>query len=55
MALNRDWHQAHPLPRNASRAERIRWHAAHARHCGCRPIPGSLKADVAAVTKPRKR
>jgi hypothetical protein len=44
--MNRKWHEAHPMPANASREQRIRWHRAHARHCGCRPIPESLRADV---------
>jgi hypothetical protein len=42
------------LPR-ATREQRIKWHVAHARACGCRDIPDSIKPDVAKLLKPRNR
>lgn len=42
--LNRKWHEEHRMPERASDDERIAWHVAHARHCGCRPIPGGVRA-----------
>jgi hypothetical protein len=42
MALNRDWHLAHPMPKRPTEAERIAWHLAHAAACACRPIPPRL-------------
>jgi hypothetical protein len=43
------------MPPRATREQRIKWHAAHARVCGCRAIPNSIKADVEKALKARKR
>jgi predicted DNA-binding protein (MmcQ/YjbR family) len=40
--LNAVWHRAHPMPVRATTAQRLKWHLAHAKACGCRPIPASL-------------
>ena len=37
--LNRAWHEQHRMPPRATLDQRIAWHRAHARACGCRPIP----------------
>jgi hypothetical protein len=56
MALNREWHQENRMPPKATRAQRIKWHAAHARKCGCRAIPESIRREVEELLKPgRKR
>jgi len=55
VALNKEWHRLNRMPPKATRAQRIDWHAAHARVCGCREIPGSIKADVEKRMKERKR
>jgi hypothetical protein len=44
--MNKAWHEANPLPSNATRDERIVWHAAHVQACRCRPVPTSLREDV---------
>lgn len=49
MALNRDWHLAHPMPKRPTEAERIAWHRAHAAACGCRPIPPRLLERMRAL------
>ncbi|MBK7438626.1 MAG: hypothetical protein IPI77_18180 [Saprospiraceae bacterium] len=41
--LNKEWHQAHVMPKNASLDQRIEWHLQHRQHCGCRDIPEKLK------------
>lgn len=41
--MNREWHDAHPMPRNANLQQRIDWHIAHAGACGCREIPEMVK------------
>ncbi len=41
-SINREWHRANRMPRNASDEQRVAWHAAHARTCGCRPIGGGV-------------
>jgi uncharacterized protein YdhG (YjbR/CyaY superfamily) len=40
--LNAAWHRRNRMPRNASLYQRVVWHLAHARACGCRPIPRSV-------------
>lgn len=67
MAINARWHEAHRMPRGAKLAERVLWHAAHAKACGCREMPASIRAalapeaksagasKVSARAKPRKR
>ena len=40
--INREWHEAHRMPKNASEDERIAWHIDHAKNCGCRKIEGKL-------------
>jgi hypothetical protein len=55
MALYKEWHRLNCMPLKATREQRIKWHAAHARVCGCRAIPGSIKPDVEKLIKARKR
>jgi hypothetical protein len=54
--MNKAWHKDNPMPQKATRAQRIRWHAAHARACACCPVPASLRAEVAKIARrvPRK-
>ena len=40
--INREWHETHVMPKNASEDERIAWHSEHAKHCGCRAIAGGV-------------
>jgi len=40
--INATWHRAHPMPKNPTLDQRIEWHVAHARACGCREITGKL-------------
>jgi catechol 2,3-dioxygenase-like lactoylglutathione lyase family enzyme len=50
--LNAAWHAKHPMPPRAGIAQRAKWHAAHARHCGCRPIPAAITAHL-EKTRPK--
>jgi hypothetical protein len=45
--MNELWHRAHVLGSNAPLDRRVEWHVAHARECACRPIPGSVLAEIA--------
>ena len=49
--VNKAWHDAHVMPRNPTRAQRVAWHAEHSQNCGCREVPSSLVSDVKAVNK----
>jgi hypothetical protein len=44
-ALNAAWHERHPMKKRPTTAERLAWHRAHEKHCGCRPMPASLRAQ----------
>ncbi len=46
MAINAVWHRANPMPRNATLDQRIAWHLAHAKACGCREISGKIKEEM---------
>jgi hypothetical protein len=43
------------MPPKATRASRIKWHAAHAVACGCRAVPESIKSDVEKLSKQRRK
>jgi hypothetical protein len=46
--LNAAWHDRHPMPSNATTRQRMTWHQAHAKSCGCRPIPVKLRVLLQA-------
>jgi hypothetical protein len=45
---NRAWHERHRMPKNATPAQRIAWHKAHAANCACRPMPEGVLALMRA-------
>jgi hypothetical protein len=47
--MNREWHEQHRLGTDATRAQRVAWHAEHDVVCGCRPAPPDLAEDIAAL------
>jgi hypothetical protein len=46
--MNADWHRAHVLGSHAPLDIRVVWHEEHARECGCREMPPSIAAEIAA-------
>jgi len=40
--MNAAWHKAHPMPRRPTAAQRLRWHVAHAKACGCRELTATM-------------
>lgn len=42
--LNAAWHQSHRMPKNPTTEQRLAWHVAHEKNCGCRPMPAKLRA-----------
>ncbi len=46
MTLNAAWHAGHRMAKNATTAQRIRWHQQHTKHCACRPIPKKLLDEM---------
>jgi len=44
MRINEAWHKKHRMPKNPTAGQRVKWHKAHLKYCGCRKdIPASLK------------
>jgi len=48
MALNKEWHAAHPMPKKPTLEQRYQWHLEHEKACGCRPMPARLREQVQA-------
>lgn len=46
MKINKAWHEKHPMPKNASFEQRVKWHLSHRQHCACRPIPAKLAQQM---------
>jgi hypothetical protein len=44
--MNAGWHARNPMPKNATMAQRVKWHKAHAKACACRPIPKSVEDEI---------
>ena len=44
--MNATWHKQNVLLEKAPMRERVIWHLAHQRHCGCRPIPKSVQKAI---------
>jgi hypothetical protein len=44
--MNAIWHRKHRLRKNAELERRLQWHLQHDVHCGCRPMPRSLKREL---------
>jgi len=36
------------MPKNATLAQRVTWHVAHAQRCACRAMPNTVVAALAA-------
>jgi hypothetical protein len=46
MTINARWHVTHPMPKNPTLDQRVRWHLAHAAACACRDLPASVMAEL---------
>jgi hypothetical protein len=44
--MNATWHDRHPMPSPASIDQRVRWHLAHAKACGYRESPRTVRAGL---------
>ena len=45
--INADWHRRYRMPMGSTISQRVRWHVAHAKACGCRPIPPTVPEGIA--------
>lgn len=46
MKINKEWHEAHPMPKNPTLEQRIEWHIEHAKACKCREMPKSIQKEI---------
>jgi hypothetical protein len=44
--LNAPWHKQHPMPMKSTLDQRVEWHVAHAKACGCRDMPPTIVAAL---------
>jgi hypothetical protein len=44
VAINRAWHQEHPMPPRATFEQRVAWHREHRAACDCRRPPPDIAA-----------
>jgi hypothetical protein len=52
--MNAQWHEKHPMPKNPTLEQRVDWHLAHAKACGCRKIPRTVAAELRRREKSRR-
>jgi hypothetical protein len=41
--INKEWHEANRMPKNANDEVRYIWHVEHEKNCDCRPMPEKLR------------
>jgi hypothetical protein len=46
--INREWHEKHRMPPNATLEQRLAWHVMHAANCDCRKMPESIRHELEA-------
>jgi len=46
MKINKERHDKHKMPRNATFEQRVEWHLDHQKNCNCRPIPEKLLSEM---------
>jgi len=47
--INREWHLANKMPKNAGFEQRAEWHRAHLKHCACRTdLPPDIEKAIEA-------
>jgi len=51
--INATWHKKHPMPPRATPRQRLRWHLAHAKACGCRELTPSMLKKLTQQAQPR--
>lgn len=46
--INKDWHEAHVMPKNPTLEERLEWHLSHSLNCACRDMPPTIREELEA-------
>ena len=55
MTINAAWHAKHVMPKRATAKERLAWHTAHAKHCGCRKLTAAQLARLQRAAKQQSK
>jgi hypothetical protein len=55
--INAKWHKQHVMPMGSTLSQRVDWHVAHAKACGCREIPPTVLKELRRLGKsaPKRR
>jgi hypothetical protein len=53
--INADWHKRNPMPLHATATQRLRWHVAHAKACGCRKLTPAALAKLRRAAQQQTR
>ena len=52
--INKDWHLANKMPKNATFEQCLEWHKAHLKHCACRTdLPPDIAKSIEAGDGPK--
>ncbi|HAV24495.1 MAG TPA: hypothetical protein DCX46_13620 [Bacteroidetes bacterium] len=51
MMINAVWHRSHRMPKNPTPQQRLDWHIAHAKNCGCRELTPSMRRELEKKAK----
>ncbi len=47
--INKEWHLANKMPKNARFEQRVEWHREHLKHCSCRTdLPPGIEKAIEA-------
>ena len=56
VVINADWHRRYPMLMGSTLSQRVQWHVAHAKACGCRPVPPTVLKELRRLgRKPPQR
>jgi hypothetical protein len=55
MAINKEWHKKHKMPKNPGFEERMRWHIEHLKHCDCYPVSEKLREEIQQYRAQKRR
>lgn len=55
--INAKWHTDHVMPMGSTLSQRVPWHVAHAKACGCREIPPTVLKELERLgrTPPKRK
>lgn len=49
--INAKWHKQHVMSMGSTLSQRVKWHVAHAKACGCRAVPPTVLKELRRLGK----